>query len=134
MPARREIEVEATPEDVFDALASEEGRERWLDEPGPRDPVEMADAPAPAGVVVVGGRRARHARRVPGRRGARGRARGGDRDAPDGAAGAPGGGASPRSARERRRSGAVFAALADPTRRAMVESLLRDGTTTRARR
>ncbi|MGO9319371.1 MAG: ArsR/SmtB family transcription factor [Solirubrobacteraceae bacterium] len=54
MSVRREIEVEATPEEVFEALATEEGR----------DPV-----------------------------------------------------------------GPVFAALADPTRRLMVEELLRDGTT-----
>jgi uncharacterized protein YndB with AHSA1/START domain len=45
MPARREIEVEATPEEVFDALATEEGRERWLGEPGREVLVETAVAP-----------------------------------------------------------------------------------------
>ena len=32
MQSRREIEIEATPEEVWDALASEEGRERWLED------------------------------------------------------------------------------------------------------
>ena len=45
MPARREIEVESTPEEVFDALATEEGRERWLGEPGREVLVETAVAP-----------------------------------------------------------------------------------------
>jgi uncharacterized protein YndB with AHSA1/START domain len=31
MSVRREIDIEATPEEVWDALATEEGRERWLD-------------------------------------------------------------------------------------------------------
>ena len=33
MPAVREIEVEASPEEVWEALSTEEGRERWLEEP-----------------------------------------------------------------------------------------------------
>ena len=33
MEVRREIEVEASPEEVWEALATEEGRERWLGEP-----------------------------------------------------------------------------------------------------
>ena len=42
----REIEVEATPEEVWDALATEEGRERWLeDEPDREILVEAAEAP-----------------------------------------------------------------------------------------
>ena len=45
MAAVREIEVEATPEDVWEALATEEGRERWLDEPDREIAVEVADAP-----------------------------------------------------------------------------------------
>ena len=43
--ARREIELEATPEDVWEALASEEGRERWLDEPDREIQVEVAEPP-----------------------------------------------------------------------------------------
>jgi uncharacterized protein YndB with AHSA1/START domain len=45
MPARREIEVEATPEDVWETLASEEGRARWLDEPDREIHVEVAEPP-----------------------------------------------------------------------------------------
>ena len=30
MSIRREIDIEATPEEVWEALATEEGRERWL--------------------------------------------------------------------------------------------------------
>jgi uncharacterized protein YndB with AHSA1/START domain len=47
MAARREIEVEATPEEVWEALATEEGRERWLeDEPDREIHVEVADEPS----------------------------------------------------------------------------------------
>ena len=45
MSVRREVEVEAPPEDVWDALASEEGRERWLDEPDRQIVVEHAEEP-----------------------------------------------------------------------------------------
>ena len=45
MAARREIELEATPEDVWDALSSEEGRERWLDEPDREIHVEVSEPP-----------------------------------------------------------------------------------------
>ena len=45
MPETREIEVEATPEEVFDAIATEEARERWLDEPGREMLIETVDAP-----------------------------------------------------------------------------------------
>jgi uncharacterized protein YndB with AHSA1/START domain len=45
MAVRREIEVEATPEEVFEALATEEGRERWLSEPEREIHVEVLDAP-----------------------------------------------------------------------------------------
>jgi uncharacterized protein YndB with AHSA1/START domain len=41
----REIEIEATPEEVWDAIATEEGRDRWLDEPGREIHVESADPP-----------------------------------------------------------------------------------------
>ena len=39
MPARREIEVEATPEEVWEALTTDEGRERWLEDDHARDDV-----------------------------------------------------------------------------------------------
>jgi hypothetical protein len=43
MSVRREIDVEASPEEVFEALATEEGRERWLSEPE-RHPIAMLAA------------------------------------------------------------------------------------------
>jgi uncharacterized protein YndB with AHSA1/START domain len=46
MSVRREIEVEASPEEVFEALATEEGRERWLSEPLRQIHVEVLDAPS----------------------------------------------------------------------------------------
>ena len=46
MPVRREIEIEATPEEVWEALATEEGREAWLeDEPERTVHVERAEPP-----------------------------------------------------------------------------------------
>jgi uncharacterized protein YndB with AHSA1/START domain len=42
---RREIEVDAAPEAVWEALATEEGRERWLDEPQRDIHVELLDVP-----------------------------------------------------------------------------------------
>jgi len=45
VPARREIEVEASPEEVFDALSSDEGRETWLDEPDREIHVEVSEPP-----------------------------------------------------------------------------------------
>jgi uncharacterized protein YndB with AHSA1/START domain len=42
---RRETEVEATPQEVWEAIATEEGRARWLDEPGREVVVESAEAP-----------------------------------------------------------------------------------------
>jgi uncharacterized protein YndB with AHSA1/START domain len=45
MAAWREVEIEATPEEVWDALATEEGRERWLDEPGREIHIESEDPP-----------------------------------------------------------------------------------------
>lgn len=32
MCVQREIEIEASPEEVWEAIATEEGRERWLDD------------------------------------------------------------------------------------------------------
>jgi uncharacterized protein YndB with AHSA1/START domain len=47
MSVRREIEIEATPEEVWEALATEEGRERWLREEPPREiHVEVAEEPS----------------------------------------------------------------------------------------
>ncbi len=45
MEVRREIDVEASPEEVFEALVTEEGRERWLDEPGREIHVESIEPP-----------------------------------------------------------------------------------------
>ncbi len=45
MAVRREIEVDASPEEVWVALATDEGRERWLDEPERDIHVELLDAP-----------------------------------------------------------------------------------------
>ncbi|MCW3033820.1 MAG: Activator of Hsp90 ATPase 1-like protein [Solirubrobacteraceae bacterium] len=42
---RREVEVEASPEEVFEALVTEEGRERWLDEPERQIHIESSDPP-----------------------------------------------------------------------------------------
>jgi uncharacterized protein YndB with AHSA1/START domain len=45
MEVRREIEVEAAPEEVFEALVTEEGRERWLDEPDRQIHIESVEPP-----------------------------------------------------------------------------------------
>jgi uncharacterized protein YndB with AHSA1/START domain len=45
MAVRREIDVQASPEEVFEALVTEEGRERWLQEPEREIHVEVFDAP-----------------------------------------------------------------------------------------
>jgi uncharacterized protein YndB with AHSA1/START domain len=45
MTVRREIDVEASPEEVWEALATEEGRERWLSEPEREIHVEVLDSP-----------------------------------------------------------------------------------------
>ena len=45
MPVTREVDVDASPEEVWQALATEEGRERWLDEPEREISVELADEP-----------------------------------------------------------------------------------------
>jgi len=42
----RRVEVDAPPEEVFDAIATDEGRERWLDDDPEREiHVESADGP-----------------------------------------------------------------------------------------
>ncbi|MEA2293053.1 MAG: Activator of Hsp90 ATPase 1-like protein [Solirubrobacteraceae bacterium] len=44
---RREIEIDASPEEVWDALATDEGRDRWLeDDPEREIHVEVADEPS----------------------------------------------------------------------------------------
>lgn len=45
MSVRREVDVEASPEEVWEALATEDGRERWLDEPDREISIELEDAP-----------------------------------------------------------------------------------------
>jgi uncharacterized protein YndB with AHSA1/START domain len=45
MPVSREVDVDATPEEVWEALASEEGRERWLAEPAREIRIEVVDEP-----------------------------------------------------------------------------------------
>jgi uncharacterized protein YndB with AHSA1/START domain len=43
----REVEIEATPEEVWESLATDEGRERWLeDDPEREIHVEVADEPS----------------------------------------------------------------------------------------
>jgi uncharacterized protein YndB with AHSA1/START domain len=47
MPAQREIEVAATREEVWEALTTEEGRERWLEEDPAREiHVEVVEEPS----------------------------------------------------------------------------------------
>ena len=44
---RREVEIEATPEEVWESLATDEGRDRWLeDDPDREIHVERADEPS----------------------------------------------------------------------------------------
>jgi len=45
MDVTREVEVEASPEEVWEALATEEGRERWLQEPERNIHIEALDPP-----------------------------------------------------------------------------------------
>jgi len=47
MSVRREVEIEATPEEVWESLATEEGREDWLeDDPERTIHVELEDEPS----------------------------------------------------------------------------------------
>ena len=44
---RREVEIEATPGEVWESLATDEGRERWLeDDPAREIHVEVSDEPS----------------------------------------------------------------------------------------
>jgi uncharacterized protein YndB with AHSA1/START domain len=45
MAVRREIDIDATPEEVWEALATAEGRERWLEMSEREIHVEVLDAP-----------------------------------------------------------------------------------------
>jgi uncharacterized protein YndB with AHSA1/START domain len=45
MPVRREVDIEASPEEVWEALVTEEGREAWLGEHERDVHVEVLDAP-----------------------------------------------------------------------------------------
>jgi uncharacterized protein YndB with AHSA1/START domain len=45
-PARTEVEIDATPEEVWEALVTEEGRETWLDEPDRDVHIEVVQAPS----------------------------------------------------------------------------------------
>jgi uncharacterized protein YndB with AHSA1/START domain len=46
MSVQREVDVEAPPEDVWEALATEQGRESWLLEPDREVHVEVVEAPS----------------------------------------------------------------------------------------
>jgi uncharacterized protein YndB with AHSA1/START domain len=43
--ARTEIEIEASPEQVWEALVTDEGRERWLQEPDREVHIDVVQAP-----------------------------------------------------------------------------------------
>jgi uncharacterized protein YndB with AHSA1/START domain len=46
MRVRREVEIDATPEEVWDSLSTEDGRDRWLEpDPAREIHVEVADEP-----------------------------------------------------------------------------------------
>jgi uncharacterized protein YndB with AHSA1/START domain len=45
MAVRREVDIEASPEEVWEALVTEQGRERWLDEPERDVYVEVVESP-----------------------------------------------------------------------------------------
>jgi uncharacterized protein YndB with AHSA1/START domain len=44
--ARTEVEIEASPEQVWEALVTEQGRETWLQEPDREVHVEVVQAPS----------------------------------------------------------------------------------------
>ena len=46
MPARREVEIEASPEEVWEALVTEQGREDWLQEPDREVHIEVVESPS----------------------------------------------------------------------------------------
>ena len=126
---RREVEIDATPEEVWESLASEDGRERWLeDDPdrriGSRSPTSRSASSGGGGAGDADAQPGRVPRARRARRDARDRHR--DRTVvPDDGV---------RVVVDARRGvsdelSPVFAALADPTRRLVLESLLRDGST-----
>jgi uncharacterized protein YndB with AHSA1/START domain len=43
---RREVEIEASPEEVWEAVATPDGRERWLEEPERQIHIERAEPPS----------------------------------------------------------------------------------------
>jgi len=45
MTVTREVDVDASREEVWEVLTTEEGRERWLDEPDREIRVELVDEP-----------------------------------------------------------------------------------------
>jgi uncharacterized protein YndB with AHSA1/START domain len=45
-PARTQVEIDATPEEVWEALVTEEGRETWLAEPDRDVHIEVVQAPS----------------------------------------------------------------------------------------
>jgi uncharacterized protein YndB with AHSA1/START domain len=45
MSVRREIEIDASPEQVWEALVTQEGRERWLEEPDREVHIEVVEFP-----------------------------------------------------------------------------------------
>lgn len=45
MAVRREIDVDASPEEVWEALVTEDGRERWLEESEREIHIEVLEAP-----------------------------------------------------------------------------------------
>ncbi|HEX3433607.1 MAG TPA: hypothetical protein VHT25_06050 [Solirubrobacteraceae bacterium] len=45
MAVRREVDIKASPEEVWEALVTEQGRERWLDEPEREVHVEVVESP-----------------------------------------------------------------------------------------
>jgi uncharacterized protein YndB with AHSA1/START domain len=44
--ARTEVEIEASPEEIWESLVTEEGRETWLQEPDREVHVEVVQAPS----------------------------------------------------------------------------------------
>lgn len=47
MSLRREVEIDASPEEVWESLTTDEGRERWLeDDPAREIHVEVQDEPS----------------------------------------------------------------------------------------
>jgi uncharacterized protein YndB with AHSA1/START domain len=51
MAVRREVDIEAAPEEVWEALVTEEGRQRWLDEPDQDRAIHIEQHDAPHRLV-----------------------------------------------------------------------------------